>query len=306
MDAKKQNLAPGPSQPQGLQLADLALWAATAPLEEVRLLADICAKRLGSPRLGVPPVPEAQAVWPSSFAGQSAYPTAPVALPLGTLPSGMLPDLPGPHMRWADMPPGPIFPPLATSSGAAKPPPGIPGSGYTRLPSGKIVKNQRPKARLLQETQANNWHERASKALRDYISEHYRRPPKEVQRSPPVGDETYVELVAQLEWAKAYRAYLKDSLAKQETPLGVDEWRRLAPKPSTGFADADSDGSTETVHHDGESAHAESSSSAAPGTARSSPKGKAHLVPIPIPPEKGEVAWQDFAAVHGKGVTPNK
>jgi hypothetical protein len=95
-----------------------------------------------------------------------------------------------------------------------------------------LVKNQKPKARSLEETQAINWHERATKALRDYIAGRYHCTPKELQQQPPRGDEDYNNLVADLEWAKAYRAYLKGNTDNQSGIMPVDEWRKHYARPS--------------------------------------------------------------------------
>jgi len=225
-------------------MADVALWVASAPLEEVALVAKLCAKRTGqqapvSTGHQVAPVLTGPGLSPSASADPMGYPYAvsdwaaeaaavygpPASAGAWGLPQGRLSET-------AVTAHAPKVPVGFYQPQGVKPPPGESGSGYTRLPNGKLVRNQKPKARSLQETQAKNWQERAQSALRDYVTGHFQRPPKEVQEKPPKGDGTYDGLVADLEWAKAYRLLVHQALEKGTSPEGVDEFRRRVQRPA--------------------------------------------------------------------------
>jgi len=92
------------------------------------------------------------------------------------------------------------------------------GSGYTRISNGRLVRNKRPKARPLQERQAKNWRSRATQDLVSFLKE--RNLGKDDPK--PVNDPVYTKLVAALESAKAYMAYVGST----DQPMSVEDWRR--------------------------------------------------------------------------------
>lgn len=100
-------------------------------------------------------------------------------------------------------------------------PMGESGSGYTRLPNGKLVRNKRPAHKPLQQRQASNWRGTATSNLVAYL--------KQVGLSKddpkPVTDPAYATLVADLENSKEYFSYVKSG--------GTDEvqtWRAQVPQ----------------------------------------------------------------------------
>jgi len=225
--ASKTPIGENPHQAEGLDIADVALWVSQAPLEEVALVAKLCAKRTGvnPPATAVSPKATEPEVfdWATEVAGAYApVPAQPVA-PYGAPYAAMAMRPARPFGARGGRPP-------AVVAVQGVPVPGESGSGYTRLPNGKLVKNQKPKARPLQEAQAKNWQERAQNALRDYVATAFARPPKEVQANPPQGDARYDTLVADLEWAKAYRLLVHQTPSGTQ-PITVDEYRRTSQRP---------------------------------------------------------------------------
>lgn len=105
-----------------------------------------------------------------------------------------------------------------------KPPKGVSGSGYTRIPNGKLVRNKRPVARSLPERQAKNWRSTATANLVNALKERGIGPsdPK------PVDNVGYQRLVVDLAYAKAYYAYVRES----DNPVEVQDWRVENPPPT--------------------------------------------------------------------------
>jgi len=105
-----------------------------------------------------------------------------------------------------------------------KPPKGQSGSGYTRIPNGKLVKNKRPTVKPLPLRQAKNWRTKSTTALVAFCKERGIGPddPK------PTGDTRYQQLVADLEKSKAFLAYVRSS----DDPKEVSAW--LAERPQVG------------------------------------------------------------------------
>jgi len=99
----------------------------------------------------------------------------------------------------------------------AKPRRGERGSGYTKIPGGRLVRNKRPsKDRVLQDTQSRNWIDKTQQALKSYVGGTYKKSAKVVKTKPPSGDARYDNLVADLEWAKAYRRLVRQALKAAE------------------------------------------------------------------------------------------
>jgi len=192
-------------QTQGLSTAEVALWAASASETDLRIVAQMIALRLGDtpvPR----PVQTANNLW-MRYAQEQSSGSQGVGSSQGT---------------------------SSKTKSSTSIPKGESGSGFTRLPSGRAVKNQRPKARSLEETQARNWLERAQFALRDYVTGTLRAQPKAVSNNPPKGDQRYDDLVANLRWAQEYGYYTRVSLRDRpnQPPMGIEEWRRSNLRPT--------------------------------------------------------------------------
>jgi len=105
-----------------------------------------------------------------------------------------------------------------------KPPKGQSGSGYTRIPNGKLVRNKRPAAKPLPLRQAKNWRSRATTSLVDFLKRNSVGPddPK------PMHDVHYRELIRDLEYSKAYLAYVR----KTDEPVEVHDWKSNHPPPN--------------------------------------------------------------------------
>lgn len=105
-----------------------------------------------------------------------------------------------------------------------KPPKGQSGSGYTRIPNGKLVRNKRPATKSLPVRQAKNWRSRATTDLVAFLKERGigSDDPK------PVGDANYRALVLDLEYSKAYFAYVKG----EDEPVEVQDWKSSHPPPT--------------------------------------------------------------------------
>jgi len=119
----------------------------------------------------------------------------------------------------------PSQPAQAPTRGApAKPPKGQSGSGYTRIPNGKLVRNKRPATKSLPARQAKNWRSRATTDLVAFLKERGigSDDPK------PVGDANYRALVLDLEYSKAYFAYVKG----EDEPVEVQDWKSSHPPPT--------------------------------------------------------------------------
>jgi hypothetical protein len=95
---------------------------------------------------------------------------------------------------------------------------GAPGSGYTRISNGKLVKNKRPKQRSLPERQALNWRTRATEAL---ISLRQANGLQKGDQCPAEIAEAHSRLIADLEMSKAYQAYVEET----GDPKEVHVWR---------------------------------------------------------------------------------
>jgi hypothetical protein len=109
----------------------------------------------------------------------------------------------------------------AEKSAPPKPPKGVSGSGYTRIPNGKLVRNRRPAVKPLPLRQAKNWRARATTELVAFLKEREIG----VDDPKPTEDTQYLELVSELENSKAYLAYVKLT----DEPFQVHEFRGLLP-----------------------------------------------------------------------------
>jgi len=117
----------------------------------------------------------------------------------------------------------PSQPAPAPKKGATdKPPKGVSGSGFTRIPNGKLVRNKRPTAKPLPLRQAKNWRAKATTGLVAFLKERGIG----VDDTKPTEDSRYQSLVTDLENSKAYMAYVKST----EAPVQVHEWRELLPR----------------------------------------------------------------------------
>jgi len=138
-----------------------------------------------------------------------------------------------------ERPASPATPPQPAPRQPQKPPKGESGSGFTRIPNGKLVRNKRPVAKPLPVRQAKNWRQKATTNLVEGLKTLGIGPadPK------PVNDEGYRDAVIDLTWSKAYYAYVRTS----DNPLEVGPWRASNPVPTwdeiaAGDTDAESDG----------------------------------------------------------------
>jgi len=109
-----------------------------------------------------------------------------------------------------------------------KPPMGESGSGFTKLKSGKLVKNKRPKARAVQERQSRNYRVHARDEFVKYAKEAY--PGRKPTDDPPTEDEHWDKLLSNLEYAKVYRGYVKAS-RKPSTCYELPAFRKVVPAP---------------------------------------------------------------------------
>lgn len=142
----------------------------------------------------------------------------------GQLPGGGVPLTPQPQQIVEAQP---VAQPTTLPNGAvanmtqseAKPkvPMGESGSGYTRLPNGKLVRNKRPQPKPLQLRQAKNWRSTATTNLVGWLKATGIGPddPK------PMAEPQYQNLVTNLAMAKDYMSYVKSN----EQPIQVHEWR---------------------------------------------------------------------------------
>jgi hypothetical protein len=122
---------------------------------------------------------------------------------------------PGPVVQWPQMAPMPY---IRQPAKAAEPKMGEQGSGYTRLPNGKTVKNRRPKTRSLPERQALNWRTKATEALIAFRKEHNLTKGEDC---PAELQEVQDPLVLDLTRSKAYEAYVHGGGEQK-----VHEWRQ--------------------------------------------------------------------------------
>jgi len=150
---------------------------------------------------------------PKSFSEAAGNPASPVATGLPLI--AVAPSQPAP---------------TAGKAVADKPPKGVSGSGFTRIPNGKLVRNKRPTAKPLPLRQAKNWRAKATTSLVAFLKERGIG----VNDAKPTGDSQYQRLVADLEYSKAYLAYVKST----DAPVQVHEWRELLPRsdPHMGSA----------------------------------------------------------------------
>jgi len=102
-----------------------------------------------------------------------------------------------------------------------KPAKGLSGSGYTRIPNGKLVKNKRPAQKPMPMRQAKNWRLKATTALVSFLKEAgvSKDDPK------PLTNQRYQQLVADLAYAKAFYAYVRET----NEPVEVQDWRSSNP-----------------------------------------------------------------------------
>jgi len=126
--------------------------------------------------------------------------------------------LPQPVIQAPIGPAGQSVVPMVPAQRALQPQMGESGSGYTRLPNGKMVRNKRPAHRPLVVRQAKNWRSTATTNLVKFLKE------RNIGHSniKPVNEPVYQDLILQLAMAKDYQSYVKNG--------GTDEvhvWRTL-------------------------------------------------------------------------------
>jgi len=113
---------------------------------------------------------------------------------------------------------------------APKPPKGVSGSGFTRIPNGKLVRNKRPAVKPLPLRQAKNWRAKATTNLVAFLKERGIGS----DDAKPTEDTQYRGLVSDLENSKAYLAYVKST----NEPVQVHEFKGLLPDLSAQIEQA--------------------------------------------------------------------
>jgi hypothetical protein len=205
--------------------AEVCQYMAVAPDDQVRLLMQMCAARLGEE---VPKVLQGKKLSYSKVAEKAKNLPPPLkSEEKGKKPIPTKGKTTGPKTVLGVKPRNNIRP-------------GLPGSGYTLTKSGKLVKNKRPKTRSLFEREARNWRVRAQNELKTYTVSVLKKKPSELKSEPlkEGADEKYDKLFMNLALAKAYqnsiRALLKQGLDPQKDGIPVAEWRKtVTPMEST-------------------------------------------------------------------------
>jgi len=164
------------------------------------------------------------------------------------------------------------------NSAPQKPPKGQSGSGYTRIPNGKLVRNKRPTAKPLPYRQAKNWRSNATANLVSGLKSAGVGP----EDPKPTHNSAYREAVIDLNWSKAYYAYVRSS----DDPLEVGPWRAQNPPPN--WEDLAEESEDEDDTSEAEEGPAPGAPAPAPIAASEAPKGAGSSKAGPTSPKLGD------------------